>query len=243
MPRGYTYSEEIKQTVRNLRKQGWSLGEISSKMNIPKNSLSGWVKGIRLTETQIKRIKEKEIVCAAKARRLSKITWNNRVETWKENIRNQIKYLAKLPQKDPEIAKIICGILYLCEGSKYPTSKCLVFANSDPEIIRYFLYLLKTAFGIDERKLHCRIGYRWDQDINELRKYWSEITGIPLSQFYRSKPDERTKGQPTLRQNYKGICAIQYTNTELQFKLQAIGEAIITGGAEGSRTPNSTMPL
>lgn len=225
---------EAKEAARKFRIRGWSLGEIANKINVPKNTLSGWVKDIKLTEEQIGRIKQKEINSATKARKQSKITWNNRVEKWKEGIRNQIKHLAKLSQKNPEIAKIICGTLYLCEGSKYPASKCLIFANSDPALIKYFLCALRTAFGINEEKLHCRIGHRWDQDLSELESYWSEITAIPLSRFYRSKPDKRTRGQPTLRPDYRGICTIQYTNTELQFKLQAIGEVIINGGAGGS---------
>ncbi len=223
-----------RQAARELRAQGWSLGEIALEIGIPKNTLSGWCKSIELTEAQVKRIKKKEIACAARARHLSGKTWAKKIETWKEGIRNEVKHLAKLPIKDPEISKIVCGVLYLCEGSKYPSSKCLIFANSDPAIIKYFLCTLRTTFGINEEKVHCRTGHRWDQDLGELESYWSEITAIPLSRFYRSKPDKRTRGQPTLRPDYKGVCTIQYTNTELQFKLQAIGEAIINGGAGGS---------
>ncbi len=46
------YSQKIKEKARNFRKQGWSLGEISLKMKILNNTLSGWVKDIELTKRQ-----------------------------------------------------------------------------------------------------------------------------------------------------------------------------------------------
>lgn len=62
------YSNKIKQKVRNLRKRGWSLGEINQKTKIPKNTISGWIKDIQLTKKQRKRIKQKEIASAAMGR-------------------------------------------------------------------------------------------------------------------------------------------------------------------------------
>ena len=38
------YSEEIKRKVKNLRRRGWSLGELGLETGIPKSTISGWVK-------------------------------------------------------------------------------------------------------------------------------------------------------------------------------------------------------
>jgi len=227
------YSEKTKQTVRSLRSQGWSLGEISLKMRIPKNTISGWVKGIKLTESQRKRLKEKERASAAIARPLAAKLLQKRMEEWKDKIRTKVKHFGNLPLRNRRIGKFICGLLYLCEGAKYPATRGLAFGNSDPIIILCFLNLLKTCFNIKEDKLRCRVMYRWDQDINELNRYWSKITGIPLSQFFKTKPDIRTKGKVTKKKDYKGVCCVQYSNTSLQFELQSIGEVIIKSGAGG----------
>ena len=53
------YSKRIKQRIRNLRSRGWSLGEIALKTGIPKNTLSEWVRDIRLTDKQKERIRQK----------------------------------------------------------------------------------------------------------------------------------------------------------------------------------------
>lgn len=229
-----TYSIQIKQKVRHLRSQGWSLGEISPKMKIPKNTISGWVKDIQLTRKQKKRIKEKIITSCAIGRLLAAKLMRQKMEKWKEGIREKVKYFKKLPLQNPEIGKLICGVLYLCEGAKYPSTRGLIFGNSDPEIIRCFLNLLRESFDIEEHKLRCRVMYRWDQDIKQLNRYWSKITKIPLKQFLKTTPDKRTKGIPTRKISYKGVCSIQYSSTYLQFQLQAIGEIIIKNGAEGS---------
>ena len=227
------YSKKIKQEACNLRSRGWSLGEIRLKMSIPKNTVSGWVKDIRLTESQRKRIREKEIACAAIGRALAVKVNQIKIEKWKRMIRSKVRHFGRLPLQNREIAKFICGLLYLCEGAKYPSSRYLYFGNSDPKIISCFLTLLRTHYNIDESKLRFDIRYRWDQNYEKLKNYWSKLTKIPKSKCLKSKPDIRTKGRPTLRKNYWGVCRVVYYNTSLQFELQSIGEAIIKSGADG----------
>ena len=221
------YSKQVKQRIRNLRSQGWSLGELGLKTGISKSTISGWVRDIRLTDKQKERIRQKIIDSGDRGRPLAVKANYEKIERWKEKIRSEVKHFGKLAVKNREIGQLICGLLYLCEGAKYPSTKCLVLGNSNPQVIRCFANLLRTSFDINENKLRCRIMYRCDQSLKELNKYWSDITGIPLSNFYKSKPDGRTKGRPTLKKDYKGICAIHYLSTDLQFRLQAIGETII----------------
>jgi hypothetical protein len=223
------YPATIKQQAKKLRGKGWSLGEISLKMKIPKNTLSGWVRDIQLTERQKERLKQKIIVSAAIGRPLAAKANREKIEKWKENIRNKVKHFERLPLKKTEIGKLICGLLYLCEGAKYPASRFLHFGNSDSKIICFFINLLRKTYPIDEDKLRLSIGYRYDQNYEKLKSYWSDLTGIPKSKCLNAKPDIRTKGKATLRKNYKGVCRIIYYDTSLQFELQSIGETIIKG--------------
>ncbi|MBN1405335.1 MAG: hypothetical protein JW946_02315 [Candidatus Omnitrophica bacterium] len=79
------YSPAKKEQAQSLRKYGLSLGEISVKLAIPKNTISGWVKGIGLTDIQKKRIKQNEIFGAMKARVLARLTNQSKLETWKNS--------------------------------------------------------------------------------------------------------------------------------------------------------------
>lgn len=224
------YSKEIKETAHNLRKDGRSIGEISIELHIPKNTISGWVKTIQLTKNQKKRIKEKVIASAAVGRPLAVKANFQKTEQWKEKIRQKVKYFKELPSQDSKIGKLICGILYICEGGKYPNSRCLCFSNSNPKMILAFLTLLRKYYNINEDKLRFNISYRWDQNITQLQSFWSKLTNIPKSKCLMNKPDKRTKGKPTLKKNYKGICRLIYYDTSLQFELQTIGENIIDNG-------------
>ena len=228
------YSPKTKQKARNLRAKGWSLGEINLKTRIPKNTLSGWVKDIQLTEKQKERIRQKIIDSGKIGRPLAIKLLCKKMEKWKEGIREKVKHFEKLPLENPEVGKFVCGILYLCEGAKYPASRYLYFGNSDSKIIYFFINLLRKTYDIDKDKLRFSIGYRYDQNYEELKNYWSNLTGIPRSRCLNAKPDMRTKGKPTLRKDYRGVCRIIYYDTSLQFELQSIGEAIIKNGAGGT---------
>ncbi|MDP2924205.1 MAG: hypothetical protein Q8O30_10885 [Candidatus Omnitrophota bacterium] len=227
MPKNKVYSTQIKEKARQLRKRGWSLGEINQKLNIPKNTLSGWVKEIKLTKKQKRRIKQKEITSAAQGRILAAKLSIQKLTLWKNTIRKRVAHFGKIPFENQEIGKLICGMIYLCEGAKYPSTRCLTFSNTDPKMIQFFLTILRSYFKIDEKKFRCRIQYRYDQNPEKLMKFWSWLTKIPLKQFYKAYSDKRTKNKPTTKKGYKGVCGLQYFDTSLQFELQSIGEAVI----------------
>ena len=229
------YVKRIKEKARYLRKHGYSLGEISLRMDIPKNTLSGWVKDIILNQKQQERIRKIIVESAAIGRPLALKVNREKIEKWKSGTQEKVKHYRRLVIQNPEIGKLVCGIMYLCEGAKYPASRYLYLGNSDQKIISFFLNSLRKYYDIKEDKLRFAILYRWDQNYEDLKRYWSEITGIAKSQCLKSKPDIRTEGKPTLKKDYKGVCRVIYYDTSLQFELQSIGEAIING-AGGDRT-------
>lgn len=237
MPIGTTYPAVKRSEAKELRQRGLSLGEISIKMAIRKNTVQGWEKNVKLTPKQKKRIKFKEIISAARGRRLAYKVNKEKVEERRASIRDKVSGYGPLPFEDKNIGKIVLGILYICEGSKYPATRYLKFGNSDPGMIKLFLKLLRDNFTIDESKFRCRVQHREDQDPDELTAFWSEVTAIPLDKFYRAYSDKRTKDKPTKKTEYKGICAVNYLDANLQLEWQAIGEAVIrNGGAGGIRT-------
>ena len=231
----------MKEQAKLLRSNGHTLTEISQQLGaIPKNTIQGWVADIALTTHQRARIRQKILNAGAQGRPLAVRVRAEQQERWKQGIQKRVQHLGILPWHDETIGRLTCGVLYLCEGGKYPSARQVTFGNTDPRVIRAFLHLLRKYFHIDERKLRCRISYRWDQHHDELKHYWSQITGIPLDKFYRSRPDARTRNKPTKRPAYRGVCVLHYASTELQLELQLTGESILgkDDGAEGDRTPD-----
>ena len=231
--RGVAHPVELKAKALALRGQGRSLLEISVELGIPKNTVQGWVGQVVLTDAQRARLCRKELESRARGRELAVLAWQRKIAAWKKGIENQVEYLGSLPFDQPQIGRLACGLLYICEGGKYPSARQLTFGNSDPRLIQTFLLLLRKYFTIEERKFRIAVLRRWDQNAAELARFWSGITGIPLAQFYHSHADRRTKGIPTLRRNYYGVCYVRYLNTTLQYTLQAIGESVL--GHEGEK--------
>ncbi len=221
------YNKEFKEKAKALRDKGYSLNEISKILSASKSAVSYWVKDVHLDNKQKLRLKNREMRGGEKGRKKALESNRRKLEDWKKSIRNKVNVFSGLPFKNDKIGKLICGILYLCEGEKYPKSRHLAFVNSDPKIIILFLTLLRKYFNIDENKLRVRVLHRYDQNGEELSVFWSKITNVPLSQFYKNYVDKRTKGNPTKKQSYKGVCAIQYNDVSLQFNLQSIGESVL----------------
>ncbi len=83
---------------------------------------------------------------------------------------------------------LIAGaIAYWCEGTKnkpYRRANRVVFMNSDPGLIRFFLRFLEAA-GVDRDDLILRVSIHEDADTAAAQQFWVEVTGASPSQFRR----------------------------------------------------------
>ncbi len=216
----------LRARARTLRQRGYTYTEICSRLGvIPQSTLAYWFKDVHLNGAQQARIRAKVLVNAARARPLARAAWAKKMERWKDAHRQRAAQFVEGLDDSQSLAKLACAMLYLAEGQKYPGTRHLGFSNSDPTIIRLFLALLRTAFPLDESKFRCRVCRRYDQDYQQLISYWSGVTGIIGTRFFKSKPDPRTVGKPTQQAGYHGVCVVYYLDVNMQYELQAIGEA------------------
>jgi hypothetical protein len=130
--------------------------------------------------------------------------------------------LEQLPN-DHRIHRVAAAMLYLAEGAK--SEGQFRFGNSDPQVIRYWLHLLRSNFDIDESKFRIQVMYRADQNIEELEHYWSMVTGI--KRFIKGHLDLRTQGKATKRADYKGVCSICYHDVALRRYLDALAQGLM----------------
>jgi transcriptional regulator with XRE-family HTH domain len=80
--------------------------------------------------------------------------------------------------------------LYAGEGAK--GDGFVMFANSDPAMIRFFCSWFRRFFTVDENRLRVRICLHEGLDLDAAEKHWSEVTGVPRNQFikpYRAAAD------------------------------------------------------
>jgi hypothetical protein len=215
----------IKEKVIELRVAGKMYSEIQAILNIkiPKSTLWTWCKGVTISDAAklkmsekieqtlaISRIKAMDVLKQKRLSRLDKIYDLNK------------KLAGKI--KNNSIAKIALSMLYLGEGGK--TRSSVMFGSSDPNIIGLFLSLLRQCYTLDESKLRFTLQCRADQNVTKLESYWSKVTKIPLSQCYKVQIDPRTKGKPSKKPDYKGVCRIDYFSGHIDDELKIIVKLI-----------------
>lgn len=220
------YSDVIIWAAKDLRSRGYTYREICSYLDekIPKSTLNGWIRNIptppwyqekisKLSQTNIKRIHELAIIKNKDLleKRLGEIRSRN---------------IPLINSINRPVAKLILSTLYWCEGNKYPSSKYLKFGNSDPKMISLFIVLLRLCYKVDKSKFRMTVQCRADQDQAILSKYWGEITHMPSSQHYNPRIDSRSVGKPTQKTNYRGVCVVDYFDSDLQCELQFTGELL-----------------
>ena len=224
MPRGKYYPEEIREEARRLRREGWSLNEIAAKLGPPKNTLTLWVRGITLTREQRMRLLDKEAEVIGRNRALAAAT-NRQARIGRINAEKLNAYAFLDTLDDQHKANhIAAAMLYLAEGAKAEGK--FAFGNSNPQVIRYWLYLLRTSFSVDESKFRIQLMTRADQDLEQLRNYWSEVTGI--DNFMVGHVDARTEGKPTRRADYMGVCQISYFDVSIRRYLDALAAGMMS---------------
>jgi len=121
------------------------------------------------------------------------------------------KVKKNLTQKEQKL-KIAAIMLYWAEGAK--RSQAVDFTNSEPRMVKFFLKFLREICRVDEQRLRILLYCYANQDIGKIKKFWSKLTKIPLSQFIK----------PYIRQDYSlkckremkyGLIHIRYSDKKL----------------------------
>jgi hypothetical protein len=223
--------KELKKEATKLRKQGKTYTEIQNilKTFIPKSTLSNWCRDIKLPKEYQDRIQRIVVDNAQRGREIALIVNRTKRKKYLKSVVDRNKYLAPaLTNKGT--AKVALAMLYLGEGGKHLKTGALMFGNSDPFVISLFLHLLRYCYNIDETKFRGTLQCRADQDTKKLEKFWSKISGIPLSQFYKPNIDPRTKGKLTRKSDYKGVCRVNYFSADIFIELMKIPKIIYSEG-------------
>ena len=112
----------------------------------------------------------------------------------------------------------IAGImLYWAEGAK--ASGKIDLANSDPKMIQLFLEFLRKICRVEESRLRARLYCFANQNPDDLKKYWSRTTKIPLTQFSKSyvRQDYDPKKIGKMRH---GLIHVVYSDTKLLLRIK-----------------------
>jgi hypothetical protein len=116
--------------------------------------------------------------------------------------------------RDPTFRDFVC--LYIAEGYKRSRNSVQI-ANSDPAVIKLGA---KWIRGFSSKRLDCSVQYHADQNLKELKRFWSAELGIaPDSISLQRKSNSSQLKFRKWRCRY-GVLAVRVNDTRLRARLQ-----------------------
>lgn len=212
-----------KQAAIRLRRRGRSIRDIENLLGVPRSTLSGWLRDVKLSEKQKERLHKNWLNALVKARlKASKVHRDERLQRIKR-IEKDARHFVSNITVNKTMGELIFAAFYLAEGSK--SKGAVEIANTNPDILVAFWRLFQYLYPVDKSKFRCYLHLRLDQSERQLKNYWSKVLGIPKSQFIKSQIDKRAI-RPTFK-GYKGVCTVYYCDVNLQRRILAIGEEFL----------------
>lgn len=205
---------DIKEKAITLRKKGYSLSEIANKLNISKSTSSLWLSNVSLPRLAIKRLTEKKILGQYKTILLRQEKRKRLIALFEQKAMKSLKTITL----SKNISKLLCALVYYCEGVK-GSDKYVTFINSDPSLVRVFLFLFRKSFVLNESKFRLLMHLHAYHSEKTQKLFWSKVTNISIDQFMHSYRKPNT--QKRIRENYQGCVSIRYYDAIIAKELLA----------------------
>lgn len=207
---------EKKSEAIRMRKEGASYSQIKEKLKVSKSSLSLWLHDMPLPEKRLRELRDNN---AIRIERFSNTMRRKREDRWAEVRKRAAKDIGILSKREILIAGLF---LYWGEGGKTMLT-CTSLSNTDPTMLRFFIYWLK-ALGVSKDRLRVHIHLYADMDIRKELQYWSEALDLPLTSF--TKPYIKSSNRIGLSYKQKfthGTCNVLYHNRDIsEYVLMAL---------------------
>lgn len=202
-----------KETALQMRSTGKSYSEIYTALKIPKATLSDWFSKIDWSNDIAKRLaSHAQVKHTARIVRLNKTRGVHLKRVYEVAKEEAVEDLAQLKYNPLFIAGMM---LYWGEGDK-ATKGQVRLSNTDPELIKLFVFFLKNICNVPEEMVGISILTYPDIDDKMNRQYWSEISGISQNKFLKSI---LIQGRHKTRRLGHGVCSVYVSSTYFKVKI------------------------
>jgi hypothetical protein len=227
--------DELRAKARELRVQGLTYNEIVAKLHVSKSSVSLWVRDLPrpVTEEEARRRRTE----AARQYWLAEQPLRDA-----QRVAERDAAAAEIGDLTDRELLIAGAIAYWCEGLKnkpYRRSDRVVFMNSDPGLVRFFLRFLNAA-GAPWGDLRLSVSIHESADVAAAHKFWQDVTGTGPAQF--SKPVIKRHNPKTVRKNvgdaYHGCLRVEVRRgSKLYRKIEGWATAAMVADVSNTRLP------
>ncbi len=207
--------EVEKAKAEKLRRSGVSMGEIAERLKVSKSTVSYWVRDVELSEAQKKLLNERshsrETIEKRRQSRLS------RHDKERQVIYNEAYTEAKRLIKQP--LWCVAVSLYWGEGGK--TQRIARIANSDSAVLALMMEFFTNYCQIPMNKIRGHVHAFSGSKSATLVDYWSQQTGIPKEQFYKTYLKNSSASKHKRKTLAYGTCQIYIHDTSFFIKMMA----------------------
>jgi transcriptional regulator with XRE-family HTH domain len=232
--------DALRARARELREQGLDYDDIAASLGVSKSSVSLWVRDMPRPE----RLSYEE--CRKRSADGAQRYWAAE-RPLREARREAVRAAAAAeigPLTEREI--LIAGaIAYWCEGAKTKARRRqdrVVFVNSDPALIRFFLRFLDTV-GIGREDLTYRVHIHETADVPGAEQFWQRVTQADPRQFRRTVL--KTHNPRTVRANvgddYHGCLRVEVRRSAELYRQIEGWTSSITADPGGPNALESTQ--
>lgn len=202
-----------KEIAFSMRREGKSYNEIRTILKIPKATLSGWFSKINWSKNVAKKladaVQKQHTIRLIELDKIRGIHLKRLYEEAREEARTEFEELKYNPL-------FIAGLmLYWGEGDKL-TKYSTAITNTDPDLIRLYVFFLRNACRIPEEKIKAHVLVYPDLNEVDCRKYWALESGIDISRFTKNTT---ILGRHKTRRIKYGVCIVGISSTYLKVKV------------------------
>lgn len=189
------------------------MGEIARQLRVSKSSVSYWVRDIKLTNSQRKKLNENgHSIDAIEKRRIARL----------KTTQNRRKLLVESALKEATSLKFdplwCVGVsLYWGEGGK--TQNMTRLSNSDPEVIRLMMNFFRKICRVPEQKFRGHVHTFSHLNAASAENYWSRVSNIPKKNFYKTYVKKSSASKDKRDTLQYGTFQIYIHDTKLFFRI------------------------
>lgn len=209
-----------KNKAITLRSRGHSINAIAKEVGVAKSSVSSWVRNIKLTAVQTEKLKLSPFTnTAIENRRTARL--ENEMKKRQMAISNAKSEISSISFTNLWFMGVM---LYWAEGGK--TQRMVRFSNGDPEMIKMMIKFFKIICKIPDAKLRGYIHIHESLDFKAAEIYWSNMSGIPISQFFKTYRKPNISSQNKKHTLPYGVMDIYVLDTSLFYKISGWASGI-----------------
>lgn len=201
---------EQQEARRMRRDEGLSLNEIAARLRVSKSSVSLWVRGIVLSDAQIAQLTLQNPLYNRQlhSSQLSRV--RSRV------VRAGYQEAGRLRARQEDSLHMAGCMLYWAEGEK---RRCdVAFANSDPNMVAFFVYFLGSCSGVQKHEIAVNVNCFDDcLTVSEIEDFWLTRLEIPRPGLRKSTVNYFSSYSQKKRVNKLkyGTCRVVVHKTEI----------------------------